>query len=410
VAFWVSLPWSMKMVAGAASDAYPIAGSRRVAYLLLGALSSAAGYVALATVVEGKGTYLVAMLLVAFGFMVQDAVADALSVEVAESDDEVAQVQALGRMAFLAGMISVGYLGGVLAERLGPRGVMAVALALPLTVVTLTLFFRPGRREREPASAGPLAGRNAGLVIAVGLGYALFGIVLQVLAVPYAEEIVLLVSAGLLLGLLRWLGITRATAVAAFVIFLFRATPDAGQGYSYWAIDRLGFDAAFLGLLAQVGSVLSLIGLVLFRPTIVKARVSSTLLWVTLAATLLYLPNIGLFYGLAELLGVTPRAIAFIDTTIAAPLTQLLMVPMLTLIARVVPRGAEATMFAVMASLMNLALSTSQLLTGYLNRAFAVTQQDYSNLGLLMITVAVLGLVPLLTLPWLRRVEREELP
>ena len=66
-------------------------------------------------------------------------------------------------------------------------------------------------------------------------------------------------------------------------------------------------------------------------------------------------------------------------------------------------------MFAVMASLMNLALSTSQLLTGYLNRAFGVTQQDYSNLGLLMITVAVLGLVPLLTLPWLRRVEREEL-
>jgi len=35
-----------------------------------------------------------------------------------------------------------------------------------------------------------------------------------------------------------------------------------------------------------------------------------------------------------------------------------------------------------------------------------VTQQDYSNLGRLMITVTALGLVPLLTLPLLRRQER----
>ena len=44
IAFWVALPWSMKMVAGVASDSYPIFGSRRKAYLLLGALASLAGY------------------------------------------------------------------------------------------------------------------------------------------------------------------------------------------------------------------------------------------------------------------------------------------------------------------------------------------------------------------------------
>ena len=34
IAFWVALPWSTKMVAGVASDSYPIFGSRRKAYLL----------------------------------------------------------------------------------------------------------------------------------------------------------------------------------------------------------------------------------------------------------------------------------------------------------------------------------------------------------------------------------------
>ena len=63
-------------------------------------------------------------------------------------------------------------------------------------------------------------------------------------------------------------------------------------------------------------------------------------------------------------------------------------------------------MFAIMASLMNLALSASELFTRYLNTAYAVTQQDYSDLGRLMITVGVIGLLPLLALPLLRRHER----
>ena len=86
------------------------------------------------------------------------------------------------------------------------------------------------------------------------------------------------------------------------------------------------------------------------------------------------------------------------------------MVPMLALIARTAPRGAEATMFAIMASLMNLALSASELGTRYLNDWFAVTQRDYSNLGHLMIAVTLLSLVPLLALPLLRRHETDAAP
>ena len=56
IAFWLGLPWSMKMVAGVASDVYPILGSRRGSYLLLGALCSAAGYAALATTVRTRGS------------------------------------------------------------------------------------------------------------------------------------------------------------------------------------------------------------------------------------------------------------------------------------------------------------------------------------------------------------------
>src|SRR3989338_1058565 len=127
IGFWLGLPWSMKMVAGVASDCYPIFGSRRAAYLLLGALCSLGGYAALATVVHTKGTYLAAMVFITVGFMVQDVVADALSVQVAETEEEIGQIQTLGRMALLTGGISVGYLSGWLAAHIGPRATLAAA-------------------------------------------------------------------------------------------------------------------------------------------------------------------------------------------------------------------------------------------------------------------------------------------
>src|SRR6266851_5761890 len=166
IAFWVALPWSTKMVAGVASDVHPIFGRRRVSYLLLGALLTFGGYGWLATTASTKGTYLAAMVIIAVGFMVQDVVADALSVELARTDEEVKQIQTLGRMALLAGTISVGY----------------------------------------------LSGRLAGLV---GLGYAALGVALEALSVPFGQEIILVVSGGLIVMLLQRVGISRAVAVAA---------------------------------------------------------------------------------------------------------------------------------------------------------------------------------------------------
>ena len=336
-------------------------------------------------------------------------VADALSVEVAANDEEIGQIQTLGRMALLAGTISVGYLSGWLASRIGARGVFGIAMVLPVIVGASAALVRTVPREHQsPAEEGPLVGGKARIVMGVGFSYAVLGILLETFDVPLAQEIVLIVS-GVLIGfLLGRLGISRGVAVAAFVIFLFRAVPGVGQGYNYWAIDRLGFDQEFLGILAQVSSVLSLVGLLVFRKTIVTRPVSFTFFWVVLVGTILYLPSVGLFYSANEWLGVSPRMFAFIDTTISAPLAQLTMVPMLILIAKSAPPGAEATMFAIMASLMNLALSASELFTRYLNTAFDVTQQNYSNLGLLMMTVGAIGLLPLLALPLLRREEKQE--
>jgi hypothetical protein len=133
--------------------------------------------------------------------------------------------------------------------------------------------------------------------------------------------------------------------------------------------------------------------------------------FLTIAGTFLYLPNLGLYYGLSHWTAahtggvVDARFIALVDTALESPLGQIAMIPMLAWIAASAPRELKATFFAVMASFTNLALSLGQLGTKYLNEIFTVTRQvkdaagavviaaDYSQLGKLLITATVIGFV-----------------
>jgi len=143
----------------------------------------------------------------------------------------------------------------------------------------------------------------------------------------------------------------------------------------------------------------------------------------TIAGGILTLPNIGLYYGIQDWTAahtggvVDARFIAVIDTALESPLGQIAMIPMLAWIAQNAPSHLKATFFAVMASFTNLALSASSLGTRYMNEIYTVTREvrdrisdavvssaDFSELGMLLISVTVAGVcAPLLAVVLIQR-------
>ena len=132
----------------------------------------------------------------------------------------------------------------------------------------------------------------------------------------------------------------------------------------------------------------------------------------SVAGAILFLPSVGMYYGFhnwtASLTGgvVDAKFIALINTALESPLGQVSMIPLLAWIAKNAPAHLKATFFAVFASFTNLALSASALGTKYLNEIFTITREvkdkvsnailttaDYSELGLLLITVTLLTLL-----------------
>ena len=192
---------------------------------------------------------------------------------------------------------------------------------------------------------------------------------------------------------------------------------------AWFNIDVLGFDQQFLSVLSLITSVLALAGMVVLRPLMARRPIVWIVVVLSIAAGVLTLPNIGLYYGIqdwtAPLTGgiVDARFIAILDTAIESPLAQIAMIPMLAWIARNAPDNLKATFFAVMASFMNLALSASSLATKYLNQIYTVTREvrdrdtgevttaaDYSELGMLLITVLVITVgAPLLTILFVQK-------
>jgi hypothetical protein len=440
--FWAGIPWALKMPVGHLVDliwrwkaGLVWLGAAMLAAALLIMLGLVVRMEEMSRVMSPVTWFVVAALLTPTGYMIQDAVADAMTVEAIPRVDEQGRplseaslkemhttMQTLGRVAVIGGLALVALANVYLfygTEALPKEKklelyatVYAAALIIPvLSVAGVVLhgFLKHERGAVEKTApnwwilGGSLA--FAAVTLAVGIG-----------KVPYAQELVFTASFAIIVFLLWKLSsalspVARETLVAtALIIFIFRAMPGVGPGYTWWAIDILRFDEAFQSKLALVAYALTLVGMFVLRPYMARTSIPAIIVMLTLVGTVLTLPNIGMVYGLHEWTArhtggvVDARFIAVIDTALESPLGQIAMIPMLAWIANSAPANLKATYFAVMASFSNLALSAAQLGTKYMNQVFVVSRevrdratgavrvpQDYSELGGLLITVTLIG-------------------
>ena len=414
VAVWLSLPWTIKMVFGELVDSVQIFGSQRTAYVLIGASFTASGLITLAgaaggwlTFITANNLYLLGAMLIVIGTVIQDVVADAMSTEVVERTDaagnprpdhdvraELGMVQVLGRIALSGGILAVAGLSGLLASMFSRETVFFMGLIIPVISVTGVFLRGNAITERRATDWRILGGGIAygAVVIALGVG-----------GVPHAQEFIFALSMAVVCTMLflvtRDLApeSKRAILFTSIIIFAFRATPSVGDAYFWWTLDVLKFDAAFYGLLRKTGAIIAIAAMWMFSKQITEYSVTAVLFWIAVASTILSLPSIGLVYGVHEWteanFGFGARSIAFVDTVAASPFAQLSMIPLLTLIAYYAPAGHRATWFALMASLMNLALVAGQLQTKLLNEIFVVDRGHYDALGPLIIVVVAIGFI-----------------
>lgn len=471
--FWAFVPWSLKMPIGHLVD---LIWRFKAWLVILGAALIATSLLIMAALIGNRewmaslwslnAWYVLAALLSPVGYVLQDVVADAMTVEAVPNVDSRGQptppdqlkrmhttMQTLGRVAIIGGTVLVAlinlwvfkgsdalpaadklvlyrnvYLMALVIPVVSVMGLLSAALIHQRQVDTLV---RSGLSRAEALSRlRPALEKTTPnwWILGGSLVFVALTLTLGMSDWTYSQEAIFLGSTAIILWLMKRLVAdldprARQTLVGtAVVIFLFRATPSTGPGVSWWMIDELKFDGQFFSVLSLIGSTLTLFGMFAFRRFMAERPITYVIGFLTLAGFVLSLPTLGMSMGMhvwtAQVTGgvVDARFIALVDTALESPLGQIAMIPMLAWIANAAPSNLKATYFAVMASFTNLALSAGQLGTKYVNQWFTITREvkdpatqvvqtaaNYSELTPLLVTVIVLGLVMPLSGLWLAK-------
>ncbi|MEO0348161.1 MAG: hypothetical protein AAF153_02290 [Pseudomonadota bacterium] len=433
ITFWINLPWSSKILFSQFIDTYRIAGSKRTAYIVLGAIVMMVGFVILAAMANNwwqirdylsdYTLLVVSGICIRFGLVMQDLVADTLCLEVVDHSQpsykqEIAKVQIFATAArAVGGIIGVG-IGSYLAEFYSYRYLVMLEFLVPIISIIGILVISENDQQHNKDNQFSIP------IFIIAICYVLIIILLGISDLPLKQETIFMIGVALHLILIYHYTsdmpkkMQHAIFVIIWVVFSFRVMPSYGEGIKWWKMDVLGFNPQFFGLLAQLTKIFSFIGLWLFMRYHRYTTLARGLLFISLFYIIFELPLIGMSLGLHQWttvhLGLDAKDLMIIDIT-GDGLTFFLIKTCYNIaVAEYAPKQNRTTWFAMTASLMSVAFSLgNKVTTKWMNNLYIIERGMYENAAdLIMVVFLLRALIPTLAIivlmkPW--RAKAQEL-
>ncbi|MEO0407742.1 MAG: folate/biopterin family MFS transporter, partial [Cyanobacteria bacterium P01_A01_bin.135] len=187
----------------------------------------------------------------------------------------------------------------------------------------------------------------------------------------------------------------RSIWMPALFIFLWQATPSSDSAFFFFSTNDLGFSAEFLGRLRLVTSAAAIAGIWMFQRFFKTVPFRSIFGWTILLSALLGLTSLLLVTHANRALGIEDHWFSLGDSLILTVMGQIAYMPILVLAARICPEGIEATLFALLMSVLNLARLLSHEGGALLTKVLGITDTNFEHLWLLVLIANLTTLLPL---------------
>lgn len=358
-----ALPWMVKPLFGFISDGLPIFGYRRRPYLILSGLLGAASWVAMATVVNSAWAAMLAIAMGSLSVAFSDVIVDSLVVERArkESVGDAGSLQSLCWGASAAGGLLTAYFSGSLLEHFSTRTVFAITATFPLIVSGVAWLIAESKVMEQSEWA---------------------------IVNHQLKEL--------------WKAVSHKSIwLPTLFLFLWQATPTAESAFFFFTTNELHFEPEFLGRVRLVTSVAALLGVWMFQRFLKNVPFRVIFGWSTVISAVLGLSTLLLVTHANRALGISDKWFSLGDNLVLTVMGQIAFMPVLVLAARLCPAGVEATLFALLMSVVNLAGLVSYETGAFLMHQFGITESNFNNLALLVVITNVSTLLPLPLLGWL---------
>jgi folate/biopterin transporter len=359
----VALPWMVKPLFGFVSDGLPIFGYRRRPYLVLSGFLGAFSWVAMATIVHSAWAATLTIAMGSLSLAISDVIADSIVVERArnESVSGAGSLQSLSWGASAVGGLITAYFSGFLLQKFDTQTIFWITASFPLIVSSVAWLI----------IESPVTEKSDWSIV------------------------------GHQLSQLKQAITQKSIWLPTLFLFLWQSTPTAESSFFYFSTNELGFEPEFLGRVRLVTSIAAIAGIWLFQRFLKAVPYRVIFGWSIVLSSTLGMTMLLLVTHANRAIGIDDRWFSLGDSLILTALGQIAFMPVLVLAARLCPPGVEATLFALLMSVVNLAGLVSYELGALLTHWFGVTDTNFDKLWLLVLVTNLSTLLPLPLLGWL---------
>lgn len=363
-----SIPWIVKPIWGLLTDVLPMAGYRRRPYIIFAGLLGIISMLTLSLNQLHIFFALLAMTAGSAGVAIADVTIDACIAQNSISHPQLAaDMQSLCGLTASTGSLLGFSISGLLVHAIGSQGVLGL-LSIP-----------------------------SALVFTVGL-------VIKELPTPnfvYTEVCQKFLQANRTM----WTTL-KCPAVWRPCLYIYASIAlslNIQEGMFFWYTDpKAGpsFSQGTIGFMFAVGSMGSLLGVLLYQNILKDYPFRGLLLWSQLLSCFSGMLDLILVLRLNLKFGMPDFFFVVIDESMSQLINRLKFMPLLVLSSKLCPPGIEGTFFALLMSIENFGSLTSSWVGGLLLHLLSVTRTDFGNLAVAILIRNIMRLLPL-TLLWL---------
>lgn len=355
------IPWIVKPLWGFLSDAYPIFGYRRKYYLAFAGIFLSLLWVIMATVVNSFPSAIITLFLISCCVAVLSVISKALIVEKSQgrSQSYASWLLSLHFNFSVGTSIISNYAGGYLLEYISKRTIFGLVGIFPLLVAFLTPLLK---EEKAAPTAFMDQVRKLYNVVVTPRQYG---------------------------------GGTLKLWQPMLFMLLWSGTPNSSAALFYFFTNELGFQPEFMGRLALVGGVFSMIGVMLYDAYLSKIGFRRVLAWGIVMVFFTSSSLLILVTRQNKEWGIPDQWFMMGDEALSDAVSTVGFFPILVLAARVCDKGVEGSLYALLMSSLNLGSVISNELGAMETHLFGIDATHFANLWKLILLNSILGLLPL---------------
>ena len=371
---WATFAWNLKPLAGVLTDAFPLLGSRRRLYMLLGGLVAGLSWAALGFCTDNYPAFLAFSILLNIGIVFASTAMGGLQVEAGQAYAIPGRVSSLRQIVSSVCQVAGPLLGGWLAgQAYGLTAGIGAAVLLALAFFALVAF-----KEQKVPPAGAVSAEELARptykptlgiilgILAIGgagtfclatpglsnVGYSLYALLLVFfmvlgLAMARVKNPVLHKAQGQLSQILQ----SRTLWLAVVMLFLVYTVPGLATALTYRQSDELKFSEEFIGELGSIEGGAGLLFAFIYAAVCSRFNLRTLMVGSIMANALVTL----LFLNYT-------KDTAIVVHAASGSMVVLCELALMDLAVRSTPRGCEALGFSLMMSIRNFGTSLSDVI------------------------------------------------